>query len=276
MRLEVYQTVAQQLMIENDTGVALEVLDDRGVPFIRIGPAGAEGNFGAPAWYLAVNPGTVVPANLRSASEARWRQVAAQPALAWFDSRLDTSHARLTPEILARAATADVGRWEIPVRVDGQAQTLRGTFRYEPPTGAYHSRLTSPREVAPGVQVTLLPGRAPGLMLSNSSALNVVVYGEHGEPFLRIGPNGVDANVNSATWWSSARSARPQPSTFDPAARPQWNKVAPMPRFSWIEPRAADAPGVGAPAQIERHWTVPLQVGDESVQVTGVGAWRPF
>ena len=51
VRAQVHRTVAYQLVIENTTDRVLEVLDERGVAFIRIGPSGVEGNLAAPAWY---------------------------------------------------------------------------------------------------------------------------------------------------------------------------------------------------------------------------------
>jgi hypothetical protein len=275
MKVEVYKTVAQQLAIENDSEHTVEVLDDHGVPFIRVGPAGAEGNTAVPAWYLALSPGAVVPAKVEQGRPAKWRRIRAESVVTWFDKRLDPALVRLAPELMTKGEPADVGRWEIPLRVDGRPVTLAGRFRYEPPAGAYQWRLTSPRTVAPGVDVTLLPGPSPGLMLRNASDRVVQVYGEAGEQFLRIGPGGVDANLNSPTWWRSARSTSQSPPSLDAGAPPRWVKVGTTPRFSWVDPRAA-RPDTVPDAGSARTWQVPLLIGEQRTHISGVGSWRAF
>ena len=96
---------------------------------------------------------------------------------------------RLTPR-------PESARFEVPLRVDGERVALSGRFRAAPAeTGGFSARLTSPSEIAPGVRVTLLPGRAPGLLVHNASDRALLVFGADGEPFLRIAPEGVDANL---------------------------------------------------------------------------------
>jgi hypothetical protein len=165
---------------------------------------------------------------------------------------------------------------------------LSGRFRSEPPaTGSYTARLTSPSEIAPGVRVTLLPGRAPGLLVHNASQRPLLVFGTDGEPFLRIDAEGVDANLRSRTWQQSARSASVPTQEVaeadalgDARAAPAWRRVASVPRFGWIEPRAlvTSAPPEtaqnGAPTDV-LEWAVPMQLGDQRVLVTGVVSWRP-
>ena len=133
----------------------------------------------------------------------------------------------------------------------------------------------SPAAIAPGVHVTLLRGRAPGLLVENASRRPLTVFGDAGESFLRIGPDGVDANLHSATWWRSARSVRERPTATGPAEPPEWQRVSTTPRFSWIEPRAnaTNAPGTGTgpkPGPDVARWQVPMQLGDERLLVTGI------
>lgn len=275
INVEVYKTVAQQLAIDNPSARSVEVLDEHGVPFIRVGPAGVEGNAAAPAWYLGLSPGAIVPASLQPGAPALWRSVRKEPVVTWFDVRTDPARVRLAPEIMAAGKPVDVGGWEIPLRVDGVAVAFTGRFRYEPPAGAYEWRLTSGRTVAPGVEVTLLPGPAPGLLLRNGSDAVVQVYGESGEQFLRIGPGGVEANLNSPTWWRSARSTSQLPPLLDAGAPPRWARVGAAPRFSWVDPRAA-SPGSLPTDKGPRTWRVPVSVGDQRAELTGIGTWRAF
>jgi hypothetical protein len=139
------------------------------------------------------------------------------------------------------------------------------------------ARLTSPPEIAPGVRVRLLPGRVPGLLLENSSAHPLLVFGTEGEPFLRIGPRGVEANLHSRAWWDSGRaSGRRSEARIDASAAPEWHRVAIAPRFSWIEPRirARSTIGLGTGPDTAA-WEVPMQIGGEQVRVQGKVNWKP-
>lgn len=109
------------------------------------------------------------------------------------------------------------------------------------------------------------------------------MFGEDGEPFLRIGPEAVDANLRSRTWEQSARSASaPEVETSGTQtaapAGPVWRRVASAPRFGWIEPRALvtaapPSPDGAVPDTLE--WSVPMQLGDQPLRVTGVVSWTP-
>src|SRR5262249_25588176 len=92
---QVHRTVAYQLVIENTTDRPLEVLDERGVAFIRIGPSGVEGNLSAPAWYRGYSPDGRVPASLVERLKQgeppapRWVHARREPTWGWFDARLE-------------------------------------------------------------------------------------------------------------------------------------------------------------------------------------------
>jgi hypothetical protein len=232
---------------------------------LRIGPRGVEANLAEPAWYRTYSPGAPVPAAALAGDSPRWLRVSAARSFGWFDPRLNASNVTVpSPAVLARRAV-DVGRWDIALRVDGAPATMSGWFRYEPaPAAAYRVRLTSPAQIADGVRVTVLPGSVPGLMLQNASRQALIVLGTNDEPFLRIGPGGVEANVRSTTWWESARSAGARPAALETRAAPQWERVASSPRFSWIDPRAREA-----------SWRVPVRFADRSVEITGSTVREP-
>jgi len=277
MRFAVERTIAPQLALENPTRRTVEVLDPDGVAFLRVGPGGVEGNLAAAAWYTTYSPGSAAPAG--RAEPPRWVRVREQPSFGWFDPRLDPAHVRVPERVRTSGRVADVGRWRIALRVDGKPVALEGRFRFEPPPTASAARLTSPAEIAPGVRVKLLPGRVPGLLVENGSQEPVVVLGGDGEPFLRIGPGGVDGNACSATFRASARAPSAAASDGDAAAcasgATRWHRVAATPRFGWVEPRAAP-PGEGAPRAAEaravavHRWSVPVEIGGARSDVTGV------
>ena len=177
----------------------------------------------------------------------------------------------MSPELLAARRAAELGEWTVPVRVDGVPAELHGRFRYEPPSGAALARLTSSSTPAPGVRVTLLPGDVPGLMVANAGRQPLTVLGVDGEPFLRIGPDGVVANLSSRTWRESGRAGS-QAEHGDTDA-PRWQAVASVPRYSWIDPRTRlDA--VAPPDGATQSWTVPMRLGDVPLPVNGSTRWQ--
>jgi hypothetical protein len=279
MRVELRETLGAQLLLENPTPRRVEVLDEHGAPFLRIGPGGVEANLAAAAWYRTLGPASAVPPGVSPGAAPRWVRARKEPSYGWFDPRLVAG-----AQAHASDGEGEFGRWEVPLRVDGAPAVLAGRFRAErPAAGRYVARLTSPAEIAPGVRVTLLPGRAPGLLVHNASEKRLLVFGADGEPFLRIAPHGVDANLRSRTWQQSARSASvPEAPPARADARdssPVWKSVATLPRFGWIEPRAlvmgaspAASPGAGAEVL---EWRVPMQLGEEPLLVSGVVSWRP-
>jgi hypothetical protein len=200
----------------------------------------------------------------------------ANGSFGWFEPRLEVSKVTLPPAIVQSGKPVDLGSWSIPLRVDGAPVMLQGRFRYDPPApGTYRMRLTSQREVAPGVRVRLLPGHTPGLLLDNSSSETLLVLGADGEAFLRVGPRGVEANLSSPTWQRSARATAAH-HTVAPAqtAEPVWQRVAAAPRFSWIEPRA-QVPAAIRDTAAQHHWHVPVQIGAKQATVSGISTWHP-
>ena len=266
MRVELHTTMGAQIVIGNPTPRTVEVLDEAGEPFLRIGPRGVEGNIAAAAWYLTYSPGAVVPAASRRSGEPLWVRASAESAFGWFEPRVDAAHVAVPAGTDTADGAIDVGHWAVPLRVDGVPVELTGSFRFAPPSApTYTSLLTSPAEVAPGVRVRMLPGPVPGLLVENAGARPLLVFGSAGEPFLRIGPGGVDANLRSGSWRQSARITVGGPTDADSAV-PEWRHVAQVPRFAWIEPRVAAPDASTAPSS---QWQVPMQLGDEPVQVTG-------
>jgi hypothetical protein len=265
--VELRHTLADQLVVENRTGSPLEVLADDGVPFLRIGPTGAEAASDAGGKDDPCDP--------------RWVRVTAEPAWGWFDRRLRAEGVVVPAATRAAGRAATVGTWTIPLRLAGAPVALHGEYRYAPPPrGAYRPRLTSTSEPLPGVRVSLVAGRVPALYLENASAAEpVVVMGAAGEPFLRVAPDGTSANVLSPTWQRSGKAERAaRPPRVDATAEPVWRLVSSAPRYAWIEHRATPA-GDGAPPGGGRgvvgRWDVPLRRGAERGAVRGVVEWVP-
>jgi hypothetical protein len=293
LRVQVHKTAANQLVIENATAHVLEVLDERGVAFLRVGPGGVQGNLASPAWYRGFTPdvGRVPPDVLERARSgkavpARWIRARGEPTWGWFDPRI-------AEDKKSHAGSADahgVRRWEVPVRIDGKTSALRGRFVARPvPTGSLRARLRSPSDLAPGVRLSLLPGQAGSFFLESDSAEPVTVFGRDGEPFLRLGPGGVEANLHSATFAEAARLRGGASLALEPRAdaAPRWERVSSAPRYGWVDPRTFYGDGAvpeavvkkGARAELLR-WTVPVRIGagEEAalVRVEGSTLWEPF
>jgi hypothetical protein len=286
VRAQVQRTVTHQLVIENTTDRVLEVLDERGTAFVRIGPDGVEGNLASPAWYRGYAPDGRVPPGLREriargdAPAARWVRARREPTWGWFDERLDAdAHGSHGPR-----------RFEVPVRIGGVASALRGQFVPQPKrTGTLSARLLSTSELAPGVRIALVPGRVASFLLQSDSPEPVTVLGRDGEPFVRLSPAGVEANLHSATFAEVARLRGGASLALDPSADapPRWERLTPTPSYGWVDLRTA-YPEENVPAEVAKgakrvellRWAVPVRIGaaDDApvVRVEGVTEWKPF
>jgi hypothetical protein len=139
----------------------------------------------------------------------------------------------------------------------------------------------------PGLAVRALEA-GNKLELIDHSGQQVVVLGYDGEPYLRVGPAGVEENQRAPSTYLN-RSALPQarqrvPAQADPAAPPQWRHVASQPVAVWHDHRShwsgrAAPPGVRASPGREQvvvpAWQVPLRVGAQTVLVSGQIVWVP-
>jgi hypothetical protein len=131
-----------------------------------------------------------------------------------------------------------------------------------------------------GVTVQTVISVSDQLIVENRTGVDLVVVGEVGEPFLRIGPQGTFANVKSPTWYRSndpTGTAVPPPSaSSDPATPPSFARVSPEPSWGWFDhrlhrARLATAPAVKDPLKPTRleEWEVPMRYGAQGVVVKG-------
>lgn len=98
------------------------ILDYRGAPYLRFSPTGVEVNYNSSMYYLNETPvAQTPPANLSPTAAPSWHRVTGGHAYEWHDGRLHALAAvALTPGV------SFVGRWRIPVRVDGQLDSISG------------------------------------------------------------------------------------------------------------------------------------------------------
>ena len=160
----------------------------------------------------------------------------------------------------------------------------------------------------PGVTWTVHTG---GLLLevTNDSDEVLVVEGYEGEPYLRLGPDGVEHNRRSpATYLNderiglrvSSRTGVAMPRDVDPSAPPEWIKVSDEPHALWHDHRVhwmstqppafveasplartlmrVNLVGVigraGEDAGVFHEWTVPFSLGGRPAVLAGEMAWE--
>ena len=98
------------------------ILDYRGAPYLRFSPTGVEVNHNSSMYYLNETPvAQTPPANLSPTAAPSWHRVTGGHTYEWHDGRLHALAAvALTPGV------SFVGRWRIPIQVDGQLGSISG------------------------------------------------------------------------------------------------------------------------------------------------------
>ncbi|SCE66425.1 hypothetical protein [Micromonospora chokoriensis] len=146
---------------------------------------------------------------------------------------------------------------------------------------------TTTAGVAParqGLEVRVVEAGAR-LELTNRTGRAVEVIGYSGEPYLRVGPDGVFENTRSPATYLNRTLAGDTalPPEADPAAPPSWRRVADGPTVRWHDQRALWQEA-GPPAAVRaapdrehrvRDWTVPLRDGADPAVISGTLDWVP-
>jgi hypothetical protein len=149
----------------------------------------------------------------------------------------------------------------------------------------FQTRVLAVEPAVPGVQVRAVEAGAR-LELVNTSGREVTVLGYAGEPYLRVGPDGVFANRRSpATYLNTDPQGRAEvPASADPKAAPEWRRLSAGDRVAWHDHRAhwmgtAPPPAVrDAPGRlhvVNPAWVVPLRQDGRQITVTGDLRWVP-
>lgn len=120
----------QRLWLRVSASETVVVLDYRGAPYLRFSRSGLQVNENSTMYYLNQTPAEVPPSNLRLTTPPAWSGMSDGHAYDWHDGRL---HALAT--VALAPGTEYVGRWSIPVRVDGNLSAISGTlFHAENPS----------------------------------------------------------------------------------------------------------------------------------------------
>jgi hypothetical protein len=149
----------------------------------------------------------------------------------------------------------------------------------------FDARILAVTPEVPGLTVRVL-SFGDQLELINETSTDVVVPGYSGEPYLRIGPDGVWRNANSpATYINLDRYGRtPLPDHADAGAAPEWARVSSEPHYVWHDHRTHWMTEGQLPPQVAADpsrshlvfaWQVPIEHGGATVLVDGELTWSP-
>ncbi|RLP92857.1 hypothetical protein EAD89_07745 [Micromonospora sp. BL4] len=148
----------------------------------------------------------------------------------------------------------------------------------------YRTRTTGVTPARPGLEVRVVEAGAR-LELTNRSGRPIEVIGYSGEPYLRIGPDGIFENTRSPATYLNRTIAGDTtlPAEADPAAAPSWQRISGGTTALWHDQRAlwresAPPDAVRAAPDREhrvRDWTIPLRDGAEPAQIRGTLDWLP-
>lgn len=136
----------------------------------------------------------------------------------------------------------------------------------------------------PEVEVHTVASTTTALQLTNRSQEVLEVIGDGGQPFLRIGPAGVEADVNSSTWYASGNpdGVVRAPRDVELGGPPRWARVSKNPAWTWFDHRLHPAapklpPEAVKSARVAKlaDWSIPLRYGGREVKIEGHVEYRP-
>ena len=117
----------QRLWLRVAPGLTVIVIGLRGEPYLRFSQRGIEVNKRSATYFLNRSRATAPPPRLGAHAPPLWQRLTAGRSTSWHEDRL---HA------LALAAhppgARSLGRWVVPLLVDGKASSVEGTLRQAP------------------------------------------------------------------------------------------------------------------------------------------------
>lgn len=267
VEIRVVHLDAPALVVTNETDDVITVLGDEGERFLQIGPNGVRANAESPTTYVSAAPNrAVVPDGVKGSARPRWVKLSDESTRTWFDPRL-----RVEPDKVS---------WGVPLMLGGQTIVVEGGFESLHGHGHFVTTLEAPD--VDGLELRLTQGAIPAVFVRNETTEELSVPGDSGEPFLRVGPKGVLANLRSPTYYTSgATSILEVPASADVDAPPRWKKVSEIPVWAWLERRAAvpaelyQRTELGAERRTVLEWKSRYRLGDEVIEVSGGVEWIP-
>ena len=151
------------------------------------------------------------------------------------------------------------------------------------PFAGYVTKVTAISPVLPGVSAKAAVNGAY-IVVTNSSATPVVVYGYQDEPYLRISSKGVWENVLSpATYLNKEQFIDSIPKDANADKAPRWKKLTSADSMRWHDHRihwmdAIQPPAVAAaPDKVHliKKWTIPVSSAGHRGVIRGTLSWHP-
>ncbi len=93
----------------------------RGERYLRFSPSGVAVNTRSATWFLNRVRPEVVPRGLTASTPANWKLLTSHHSWMWHDGRLHAAALSAHP-----AGNVFVGRWTVPIVVDGRGTSIRG------------------------------------------------------------------------------------------------------------------------------------------------------
>ena len=103
------------------------VLDDQGGRYLRFTARGVYANQSSPMFYLDLNPPVTPSLTLTRRTAPSWHLVTRGHSYMWHDGRI----AALADDLSPPGARV-LGRWAVPLLVDGRAETIGGVLVHRP------------------------------------------------------------------------------------------------------------------------------------------------
>jgi hypothetical protein len=156
----------------------------------------------------------------------------------------------------------------------------------------FHTTLRSVNPPVPGLEVAVVEAGSR-LEVENRTGQELVVLGYKGEPYLRIGPDGVFENkLSPTTYISRSRKGGTPPPEAEQAkvGDTDWEKVSSEPIARWHDHRIHWMGNPSGPPEVrndpgKRHvikmnrddpqWSVPMRIGAQEIAAKGDLVWVP-
>lgn len=137
-----------------------------------------------------------------------------------------------------------------------------------------HAELDPLPAVLQGMQIQLADTLGAQLLVENPTPRTLVISGRDGQPFLRLGPNGVEANLRHPDWLNTWLPGGLPGRVPRLGEGPDWQPVRQQPAWGWFDARLKGG-REGA------RWQIPVRIDDQPAMLSGrfvassqPGYWR--
>src|SRR5205807_2307336 len=158
------------------------------------------------------------------------------------------------------------------------AVSVDTAFAHDPGTNPVHPILDTLSPALRGITVEIAETLAPQVLIANRSKKVLTIFDAAGRPFIRLGPTGVQADLNADAWYKSLSTTTiPEPQAAkDPKSPARWTVIDHEQTFGWFDPRLAVGPH--APTEAMRKadkpaltgaWQIEVALGPTRTAITG-------